>query len=380
MFSLLRYELCGTELKEEELNALTAEELNALCVCAKHHDLMHLVADALTKLKGVEVEETLAKELEKQQMLAVFRYQRINYEFNSLCVVLENAKIPFLPLKGSVIRTLYPEPWMRTSCDIDILVHETDLDRAISILVEQTGYKNEGRGAHDISLRSQSGVHVELHYSLSDDGENEACGILQEAWNYALPVNGAQYRMIFQDDFFYVYHIAHMAKHFAEGGCGIRPFLDLWFLEHCTVQELIKRDELLRKAGLERFASAVRTLSRIWMEGSEPDTRSFKLSTFVLSGGVYGTTESHVAIKQKRRGGKVKYILSRIFVPYDYLKRLYPNLEKHRWLTPIYEIRRWFDMLRKGRWKASLRELDATREVEKADSEEMLHLLEDLGI
>ena len=35
---------------------------------------------------------------------------------------IKKVQIPFLPLKGSVIRQYYPEPWMRTSCDIDILV------------------------------------------------------------------------------------------------------------------------------------------------------------------------------------------------------------------------------------------------------------------
>ncbi|MBO4954226.1 MAG: nucleotidyltransferase family protein, partial [Clostridia bacterium] len=36
--------------------------------------------------------------------------------------------IDFMPLKGAVIRQYYPEPWMRTSCDIDIHVKKDRLE------------------------------------------------------------------------------------------------------------------------------------------------------------------------------------------------------------------------------------------------------------
>ena len=54
-------------------------------------------------------------------------------EYENLCSAFEKAQIPFLPLKGSVIRKYYPEAWMRTSCDIDILVHDEDVGRAKEI-------------------------------------------------------------------------------------------------------------------------------------------------------------------------------------------------------------------------------------------------------
>jgi hypothetical protein len=51
----------------------------------------------------------------------------MKHEFERICLVLEKAKIPHIPLKGSVLRKLYKEPWLRTSCDIDILVQEETL-------------------------------------------------------------------------------------------------------------------------------------------------------------------------------------------------------------------------------------------------------------
>ena len=48
-------------------------------------------------------------------MIAIYRYEKINYELNRLRSALNEAQIPFIPLKGSVLRQYYPEPWMRTS-------------------------------------------------------------------------------------------------------------------------------------------------------------------------------------------------------------------------------------------------------------------------
>lgn len=49
--------------------------------------------------------------------------------------------------------------------------------------------------------------------------------------------------------------------------------------------------------------------------------------------------------------------MSRIFLSYDSLKVLYPTLQKHRWLTPIMQVRR-FRLLFKGKMKTSLHELN----------------------
>ena len=54
---------------------------------------------------------------------------------------------------------------MRISCDIDILVHENDLERATNHLINNLGYSYDGKGAHDVSLFLDKRVHLELHYT-----------------------------------------------------------------------------------------------------------------------------------------------------------------------------------------------------------------------
>lgn len=125
MMDLIASEVCGMTIDRSQYE-LTDEELVKLYKLSKSHDLAHLVGDVLIKNDLIGDGEIKAK-FQKQIMLAVYRYEKINYELGRLRKVLNEAEIPFIPLKGSVIRQYYPEPWMRTSCDIDVLVHESDL-------------------------------------------------------------------------------------------------------------------------------------------------------------------------------------------------------------------------------------------------------------
>ena len=141
MFSLLRYEICSGEPLSDGERELACANIDALYRLSKSHDTEHLVADALSRQGLLSGDGEAVKRFQKAQMLALLRYERINYDYREICRTLEDAGIEFLPLKGAIIRELYPQPWMRTSCDIDILVHEESLDAAIAVLCEKLAFK-----------------------------------------------------------------------------------------------------------------------------------------------------------------------------------------------------------------------------------------------
>ena len=379
MFALIRHVVCGAELTEEDKAGLTSELFPRLYALSKSHDMAHIVAQGLSDL-GLLGADEISQKFQKQQMLAVYRYQKLNYELEQICQTLENAKIPFIPLKGSVIRQYYPEPWMRTSCDIDVLVHEDELDRAVA-LFEEKGYKSDPKSSHDVSLYSAGGIHIELHYETVEEGRAvDANAILSNIWENAVPQTTGSVHMMLTDEMFYFYHIAHMAKHFENGGCGIRPFLDLWILEHCVVHNDTNRNGLLEQGGLLTFANAGRQLSSIWFDGAKHHEVTEQMQSYILFGGVYGTLDNRVAVQQNKQGGKIRYALSRIFMPYDSLKYIYPILQNHKWLLPIMEIRRWFRLLLKGRIKSSLHELNVNRTLSKEQITGTTDLLQKLGL
>lgn len=383
LFALLRYETCGVAIPENLKESLSNPDvLKALYEASKAHDLAHLIADALFKNKLLDKATPAGKAFLKQLQTAVFRYEQIAYELKSVCEVLEEKKIAHMPLKGSVIRAIYPQPWMRTSCDIDIYVQESDLEDAANAIVEKLGYQNDGKGSHDMQMFAPSGVHLELHYDLIEDSISpQFKNRLFEIWGNAVPVreNGYTYKMTDED--FYFYHIAHTAKHFKNGGCGIRPFIDLWYLEKALPYDREKTNELLTDCGLLKFTEAARKLVRVWFEAEEYDEISKETAAFVLSGGTYGALENRVAVQTSK--GRFAYFLYRVFPPYRELKNQYLILRKLPILYPFYIVRRWFNLLFvKGRAKNSLREwnvaMDKSRD--KAEEKRVKNLLKNLDL
>ena len=118
MFALLRSAVCGGLLSSEEISLYSPDILPEITSLAQKHDVIHLIVFALKKNGLLDGSN---KNLESKMLTAVYRCEKLKYELTKLCETLEQAEIPFIPLKGSVLRQYYPEPWMRTSCDIVFL-------------------------------------------------------------------------------------------------------------------------------------------------------------------------------------------------------------------------------------------------------------------
>ena len=377
-FQLLRFEICGGTLEESARALATKEALAIVFKLAKMHDIAHLIADALHKGGLTDVDEELYAQFKKQQQLAVYRYERMQYEYNQICEALERAQIAYLPLKGAVMREYYPEAWMRTSCDIDILVHPEHLGAAVSALKNGLQYKEDGGYTHDVSLYSENGVHLELHHTLIEERYYKGSAqVLSSVWSVATPVREGVYRHELPDEVFYFYHFAHMAKHFGHGGgCGVRSFIDVWILDNAFSYDAEKRNALLEKGRLAAFAAASEKLTKVWFADAEYDELSVQMQQYVLRGGTYGSFANRIPAQASKKGKK-KYVLSRIFEPYETLKEKYPVLKKHKWLYPFYQVQRWFKLIfRKKNRDGAKREWEAIRSDDKNAVFDLMKALE----
>lgn len=390
MFNCIKYEICGQKEKIV-LPEVYARFLIEVYKLSKAHDVAHLVGDALNK-SGVfenlpaDLDENeraaiskVKGKFDEQIFTAVYRYENINYELEQICKTLEEAKIPFIPLKGSVIRKYYPEPWMRTSCDIDVLVHENDIEKAMSFLVKKSGAACETKGSHDVGLFLNS-VHIELHYSLIEsDVVGKADIPFQNVWNYAQQIEQtSQYTL--NEGMFYYYHIAHMAKHFIHGGCGIRPFMDLWLYNRVNTGNTDKRNKLLSDGGLLKFSEEAENLAATWFGNKEHSEITQEMENFILQGGVYGTLEQHLAMSQNKKGGKFKHLLSKVFLSYKDMSIYYPSLKKCPVLFPVYQVRRWCRILFCGGRKAAMNEIKVNKNITTEEQERAKKLLEELNL
>ncbi len=353
LFCLLRAEIADKEIAftADDITAALAEDV--LCL-AQHHSIAHLAAHAL-KANGLLPEQSLAELCDQYTFTAASDDTRLHYELDRIRDVLVQEGIPFIPLKGAVLQHLYPESWMRNSCDIDVLVKQTDLEDAIHLLSDRLQYTVSSRSAHDVSLLLGS-THVELHFDLMEEGRvKHSCEILKNVWSLAQPVEDTcEYEM--PDALFYLYHIAHMAKHMKTAGCGVRSFVDVWVLNHMATPDRESRQAMLEASGLLTFADTAERLSEVWLSGAEHTPVTQELESFVLQSGTYGSNTNRVAITRAKTGSKARYCLSRIFLPYASMRLSYPVLQRYPVLLPLYWVIRWFRILFSGSGRTNLKD------------------------
>lgn len=374
MMGLVRYEF-GEELTQEIKNSITGKNLPLIYDLAKKHDIVHLVADALLKNQMLPEGTIAFDRFSHERNLAILRYEQIKHEFDDICKTFEEAKIVFIPLKGSITREYYPEPWMRTSCDIDIYINPIDLDKAVDVLVQKLEYKFDFKREHDAILTSPSGVPVELRYNPSSATDKAKPIILKALKDVA---DNNVFNQKLKDDAFYFYHIEHMAGHFAIGGCGVRFFLDAWILNK-ALKFGGQKEIYLIDSGLDVFEKNAIKTAEYWFNCGESNAIVSEMEEYVLSSGTYGTMENRVAIDTKKQG-KLKFIFSRIFLPYNVIKMHYPILQKCPILLPFYQVKRWFNLLNKNRREKSINELKEATEINDQRQNKIDSLMKNLKL
>lgn len=379
LFSLLKSELKGEELPKNLLEQFDEDGLKELFRLAKKHDVEHLIADALLKNGLVSEELSVYKALEKARFLAIMRYEKLNLMLTEVGELFDENGISYLPLKGSVLREYYPEPWMRTSCDTDILIRKEDLERADKLLVENLGYEKKSQTFHDWGYETYNGMHLELHYNMIEGDMVKAVdNILDEVWKYSSVTDGSRY--VLTNEMFYYYHIAHMAKHFVHGGTGIRSFLDVYVLRDKFAFNEEKLNEFLTVGGIGEFEKEVESLTNVWFNDKEYTELDLQTEEYVINGGVYGNLENRVAVQQNFKGGKFKYFFSRIFLSFKSLSGVYPILNKHKWLFPFLQVARWFRAIFVGRLNVAIKEISLNNNADKGKMDAMEDFLNKLDL
>ena len=381
MFSLLRSELSMSELDSNKYQDLSYDTYSKLYILSKKHDISHIIASALFRMKILDDDET-SNNFKKSLMMAIYRDSQREYEIEQLSTIFENAKIPHILLKGAIIRNLYPQTWMRTSCDIDVLVQMKDTETAIEALCNAGYVRMKDCSTHDHNFVSPNKVHIELHYTLTQEGQLTSTDkILESVWeSYSTLIDGYSYRYNMTVEMFVIYHLAHMARHLVYCGCGIRPFIDLWLIKRHMVIDDKKLYALLNQTHLLQFYKTAIELGTVWLEAGQHNESTKYLEVFILNGGVYGTVTNAAKVQAARGFGKGRYLLKLMFLPRKNLEVLYPNLKKHPILYPFYQIKRWFRFFYKDKRYKVKHLTDQRKNVTTDEMNETERLLDQLGL
>lgn len=358
--------------------SMEQEEIQKLMDVAQMHDITTIVGSELIDQKLISSDE-LFKNIQKNVCKEAVRCEMLCVEQDRLHQLLEAAQIPFVPLKGADVRQYYPEPWLRTSCDIDILVHKDDLNKAMAVLLENGCTMYGEKNYHDVSLVTPGKKLLELHFCLREDISVLDC-VLDRAWQYTKNAPGKQYEHRLQNGFLLFYLIAHMAFHCRFGGSGIRSFVDIWLLGKKLEYDRDELRQLCRQAQLEKFYDNVQHLVAVWFDGKEHTAVTKWLEQVVVSGGTFGNADARIMLDQAQTGSKQKRLIKRIFMPYEGLKTQYPILEKKRWLMPFFQVVRWLRIFTGGRLRRAIGEYKISSAHSDMQIKETKLFLEQVGL
>lgn len=373
--ALLRSVVTGASEKTD----LADVNFEALFALSKFHDLAHIVYYELERRNALPEGDVLTK-FKQQYDMAILRHVRRMMTITQIREILEKARIPFILLKGAVLMDLYPEPWMRTSSDVDVLVHEEDLAKAEELFVN-AGMERKHEGQYDVSLFSQTNYHIELHYTMLEgfisDQHRE---VLKNVWLCSACKQNGMAEHVMNGEMFYFYHIAHMAKHFRNGGNGVRTILDTWLLHHRIDFDAARRNALIAEGGLKTFDENAKALSEFWFSHASVCAVNGDFADYIVKGGIYGTFDRYVMVQKKKAGNRFTYYWKRIFPPYNRIKHSYPILKKIPVLLPFYWIIRWFRFLNPAKRKYALQEIKTEKNINADDSAHIESLMRDLEI
>ena len=261
------------------------------------------------------------------------------------------------------MKFIYPSPQMREMSDIDVLIGQEDRKKAGEVLSRMGYALSQDIKHHEIYVKKPFMV-VEAHRAMYDRTVDENQYQYFSDFSRAVLREGCLYTYDFNREDFYVYLIAHMAKHFYTMGCGIRNLLDIYVYQEKYKGKMnlkyVKQE--LKKLGLLSFAEHMEKLAYVWMEKEEAGQFECQLFDYMLNSGIYGKDENGIwnkfAEKKCRDREVTRFRLKMwyFFPPVSYMAEYYPWLEERAFLLPAAWCIRFFRglFLKKGMHKREM--------------------------
>ena len=131
-----------------------------------------------------------------------------------------------------------------------------------------------------------------------------------------------------------------MAKHFLNGGIGIKHFLDLYIMNKNKYIESAKVDSCLEVLGVLQFKNTIENLCLYWFDGVNnfDNHKDVQLLTkYIFLGGAFGNSQNQEAGSLAKSGKKKTSLAAKLFPSMDTMINFYGSfLKNHKWLLPLY--------------------------------------------
>lgn len=327
-------QLYGLPVDEEDI-----EQVDELLYISQINQINYLVlGKMLTWNIPEEKKNTIRMRIKKTIVLALLQVT----ELSKIEQAFEQNHIKCQPMKGALLKFIYPKPEMREMSDIDILVDEKCFKKSREVL-EGLGYSLYKDIDHHMIYTNENGILLEIHRSLYDVKTDKNQYEYFKDLSKCDKREGYEYIYDFDLEDYYVFMIAHMARHFYKKGCGIRNLIDLYVF-HEKYQNDINWDYVnveLKRLGIYDFDFHMNKMSRIWL-ANEPNSALYdSLFVYMMNDGVYGKDANGFwnmyRIKKDINNQDSKKKLKRwyYFPSLDYMQEYYHFLQKAPFLLPI---------------------------------------------
>ncbi len=367
----------------------TCDNWEELIRLAKFHGVQGLLAELLRNAN--EVPKSLSDRLLEEQTLLIIKDANQESEVRSLMKLFEQKKTPIVMLKGWYLKSFYPRSDLRSMADTDIFIRQSDENTIHNILKEQ-GYNTVTFGGKkDNVYNKEPFITLEMHKNLFmfEDEWNEFFNNENSQmyiWRRVEKVEDFEYIYRMDDELFFTYMIAHIAKHLLDdGGIGIKAFLDVWlFIEKSPQLDLDAALHDLDKLGLTDFTQNVIDLSQFWFGNKNQVKETVEeFGDYILKCGVFGNSKFFVATKEElmssEKPSQLKYVFRRAFPTIEAMKTRFPQLNNRIWLLPFLYIKRLFYSLI-NRTEAVKGELTGASKVDYDEAKQIHRLYKNIGL
>ena len=293
----------------------------------------------------------IAPPTEIMQFLELATFKNISVSQNQLYALEQIYKafdengIDYMPLKGSVLKYIYPKPEMRPMGDADILIKNEQTEK-INSVISSLGYvKDEShKGDYDTVWDKKGVLHLELHWNIVSPINRAYYKYFQTGWQFACKADekSRKYEMAPEDNLIYLF--THFANHYRYGGIGIRHLTDFYvFIMKNPNLDNIKIESALSEMGLLQFYKNVLNTADVWFNGKNSTEITDFITEKIFSGGSYGTQAAHALSSETRiSGAKNKNrLIRRIFPSRNNMEHNFPIVKKYPVLIPLLWVFRW---------------------------------------
>lgn len=326
-------------------------DFNEFFKLCRNHRLENIAYLMLKKTNMCNIQEQDAKRIENAYMQSVMISATQQHYLEQVEKAFEETSIDYLVLKGRELSRLYPSDDMRQSSDFDIYIGTKNAEKARDIM-HNIGFitKEYSEDENHDEYVIDKWVLCELHRVLIQGNYPWKKGCNKIVDNLIL-CDGTKHCYKMSKEDFYVYNVAHAAKHMKFSGIGIKVFLDMEviYLKYKDNFDYEYLNAKLEACSLKEFEKNARLLCEYWFEENKNVSQTIKkMASYVVSSGWIGTAEQMLVTEVAENAGKtnlklvakIKKCIGIVLSPYETMVERYPVLRKHKWLTPFYRVRR----------------------------------------